>query len=205
MLEPSLPGGVSFGEGSVALRKFLARELQPGEAVIWQGRPGLLKVPRVLPVMRGIGMAFALCWLAGVVALGGAGIIGEMRAGHWEVAAAFAAFTLIMFGAGLAFLYMVKRFGAFLTDQHYLLTTQRVLLIMRLPLGGYRALSLTPHDPARVQRTETNPDGSGTLVFRPLKEASSETKFVPGFYHVPQVDVVERLIREMIARHGVRP
>ena len=204
MLEPPSLPGVSLGERSPALRKFLARALHPGEAVIWQGRPAPGEAPRPWRVARGIGLFFVLCWLVGALALGGAGVTAQIRAGRLDGAVIFAALTLMMFCFAAGFWYMINRLGGIFTDRHYLLTTERALLIMPDAFRRYRAFTVTPHELARMQRTESKPDGSGTLVFSSPEDASSDNEFRPGFYEVPQVEMVERLIREMIARHGVR-
>ena len=56
-----------------------------------------------------------------------------------------------------------------------------------------------------MRRTETRPDGSGTLVFSTIWEKNSEGDEVRselGFHKIPQVEMVEGSIRQMIARAG---
>jgi hypothetical protein len=198
----SLPGS-PLDEPPRGLAQFLEQQLEHGEVVVWRGQPILEKIPAVVRIGLRMGGAFVLCWCLLVLVLGTAGVGQEMRNKRFDGMAMFGAMTVAMLAAGLTVFHLIKRARRRLTEHHYVLTDRRALVIVPGSLRGYVARSFSPRDLSAMTRTESHSDGSGTLLFRTgeYRDGDNEKiKVEHGFHGIAQVEMVERLIREMVAR-----
>lgn len=172
----------------------LQRELQPGERVLWQGRP----LPRVL--VKGFGIylfavpwtAFSLFWT--IMATGGA-------AASWDsigpLSIAFPLFGLPFIVIGLGML-SVPFVPLFLRRRVAFAVTDRRLL--RFVLAGRLRTQSIPGDRIGSFDRSERPDGSGSLSIVVGSHIDSDgdrrvNRFDIG--EVPDVMAVERHVRAM--------
>jgi len=166
----------------------LRRELDADEQLVWSGRPRPGRYAlRALPIAL-----FGVPWTAfvGFLIFAAAGGIGEHAPSgsarfFWLFGTPFALIGLAMLGAPFAAFRSARR-------TFYGVTTRRALVV-----SGGRRRSVVSYGKDRlrgVSRVERK-DGSGDVVFETDVVTSRGRPLSTGFYGVPDVREVERLVR----------
>ena len=188
------------GEGALPaeIQAQVDAELASGERVLWQGQPiGRFAPGGIALALFGIPWtAFALFWIWGAShAVGAFGALGML----------FPLFGLpfVLVGFGLISAPWWMRLLARRTA--YVITNQRVLILS----PGWRGRSVRSFAPERltvIERRERS-DGSGDLIFEKSSWRDSDgdrrTREV-GFMSVPDVKLVERMVRALADSDSVR-
>lgn len=163
--------------------------LDPGEQILWQGRPdqrfhfNLMKLPLVI---FGLGFAgFALFWMVMAAEAGG---------GFW-------AFGLIHFSVGLGLVFSavgwatLRRRGTW-----YTLTDRRAFIATALPLRGKNLDSYTITPDMRLSLRDGRP---GSLIFASEERRGNKGGVYNediGFERIAEADRVYRLMRDIQRR-----
>lgn len=162
--------------------------LDPGEDIIWQGRPDgavTLKARNVMMLVFGIFFAgFALFWMTMAAQSGG---------GFWM-------FGLIHFSVGLGIIFAALFWGAYRRRRSwYTLTSNRALIATGLPLLGKKLESWPITADSVLELTQGPPD---TVNFaEKTKNGNSGTYQVPiGFERIDDGRKVFRMMRDIQAR-----
>jgi len=170
------------GSGRDSAEAALRRELQPGERLLWHGRPGALGLART---RLGV-LVFGLVWLAGC----GAALRAELATAAGQGAAGLGSALFIgmfvLLGVG-----MVLGAPFALLQAHWIaygITDRRALTVDRTPLTG-RVRSVLVAAIGGVERRERGAD-RGDLLFLVEQRESSEGgsfKVKAGFLAIPDL------------------
>jgi hypothetical protein len=173
-------------------------QLEPGESILWTGRPDPAALSRQsLPrSLAGLGFtAFTLLWICMVVRGGSnnwdRGRVVAPFARHNVIIAAVAGLWFLPFCAFMLTAPLRARWRAGRTC--YVLTDLRAVIIEPRLLTDHSVRTFPPEALALTQCKE-RPDGSGDLVFRNQKTRFGMPEPV-GFLAVESVREVENLVR----------
>ena len=166
--------------------------LEPGEQIIWQGRPDAavtLKLRNILTLLFGVIFAgFALVWM-----------LLAARAGGW-----FWMFGLIHFAVGAGIIWSALFLGPW-RRRHtwYTLSDRRAFVATDLPIRGKRLQSWPITPDASLELIEGPPD---TVNFATtLKRGEHSTYQVAvGFERIPDGKEVYRMLRDVQANAQAR-
>jgi hypothetical protein len=201
---------ISIAYESPELREALQRELRSGERLIWSGQPRPSAFARPMLPVAAFGLlflGFAVFWtVAAAAAAWTAGNRSSAPAGFDWLALLFPLFGLpfLLIGAGLVLSPLAMRRSARRTI--YAVTARRAIIMRGTLLGGREVRSFTIDDLHQMSRHERR-DGSGDLVFQeqgalrsagPGAKAPSVHTRAQGFYGVPAVAELERLVRDTL-------
>lgn len=179
------------------LEERVARELEPGEQVLWVGQPDPWKTSRiswVLVIFGLMGLGFGVNWIYST--LGGFGDApGPGRIVGWI----FSLFGLMPLLGGLGMMSAPYWFHRKAKRTGYALTNRRAILFE----AGYRGSTMTtasfgPDKLAAAQRRE-HPDGSGDLIFEVVHRRDSDgdrRQEERGFMAIKEIRAVETLVRQ---------
>ncbi|MCR8548703.1 aspartate carbamoyltransferase catalytic subunit [Salipiger sp. P9] len=166
--------------GQAAPAAGLSGLLDPGERLLWQGRPDTtLSFAPLRPAQIVLGLAlaaFALFWTGKALPTGGADSLPDR--------------ILPLFGLVFLLLGLYAAGGYALWDRlrrrhsRYLLTDRRALIVTDLPLAGRRLKSCPIGPDTVLERTETPP---GTIWFshEHRRRAQGSTRAPIGFERIP--------------------
>ncbi|NHF73933.1 aspartate carbamoyltransferase catalytic subunit [Paracoccus xiamenensis] len=161
--------------------------LDPGEQILWQGRPearirlDLLELGRILPGLFMVG--FALFWMWGAA----------------YASPLFAAFGLIFVFTGLRqMLGQALRAYFTLSCSFYTLTDHRAIIGTDMPFQGRRLVSYPIDAATTTEYVATEPP---SIMFGPAMRGKRTR---PGFHFVADADRVMAMIRQ-IQRGSDRP
>ena len=181
----------------------LAEELADDEVLLFAARPSGPHLARILRPLRLIG--FALLAFTGVlVAVGFVITWGQTNGTQLLPCIGFVPIALAML-LTLAPGWAAKRFG----DGLYAVTDRRCIVWFREGLvGGYVVRSFDAEDVRGMHRRDRS-DGVGDLIFQtdtisiPMQNGMQmPTTREYGFYAIPDVVEVERLVREAFVLDG---
>ena len=165
----------------------VAAELQPGEEIVWVGRPRRELSYANLSWSR-MSVVFVLALAGSVLTLaadGALGVVGAVVAG--------CSWFLVIGGLALPRLW---RLGVVQRNFYYLVTTRRAIVCCRLPLtAGVQLRSFSPAELAAMVCVE-RADGSGDLRFDGDSERPAALN--DGFITVDDVRAVERVVRDTL-------
>ena len=193
------------------LRQHIGAEIEPNERLLWTGRPDPSKRAATgIPAMI-FGIPFTLFALFWTTMASGA-IFATRNSGHGTPAPLylFPLFGLpfILVGFGL----LLSPLWAYLKAQRtmYAVTDRRAITWEENTFGGKRTVrSFGPNEIALMERRE-NANGVGDLVFSRERNYSYQngrnrnTVRENGFFAIPDVRTVERILRETFLGGGYR-
>jgi hypothetical protein len=167
--------------------------LDPGERIIWQGRPDgavTLKPRNILLLMFGLFFAgFALFWMVMAAQAGGF----------------FWVFGLLHFSVGMGLVFAALYWGAYLRRRTwYTLTNRRALIARDLPVLGKKLKSWPITEGATLALIPGPPD---TVVFaQKTRRGKNSTYQVPvSFERIEDGRKVYRLMRDIQTGAGATP
>lgn len=169
-------------------------ELQPGEELIWAGKPNpSLFVRKSLPI-AGIGVwvgAFGALWICG--------------AAGFQIPEHFIFMIFPLLGTpiiAISLFLLTAPIWLPISAKHYVyaVTNKRVITIT-----GWRQRTVISYGPEKLEQIERrqNPDGSGDLLFNSStseEEKKGRPLLPPGFHGIGEVRSVERMVRELLER-----
>ncbi len=162
--------------------------LDPGENIVWQGRPDgavTLRPRNIMMLVFGLFFAgFALFWMLMAAQSGG---------GFWM-------FGLIHFAVGAGIIYAAVFWGAFKRRRSwYTLTDRRAMIATDLPLVGKR-LKSWPITASSVLELEQGPPDTVNFA-ETVKRTRNGSRVVPiGFERIEAAREVYRMMRDIQAR-----
>jgi hypothetical protein len=175
----------------------LQNELEQDERVLWTGgpAPGRMAMQCIPIVLFGVPWtAFALFWMA----MAGFGVSQSHESGPFFLFPLFGLpFVLIGIGMLTSPLWASRSAGR----TTYAVTDRRAIIVTG---GRWRTVkSYWPRDIREIERRQ-RPDGSGDLLFawEPYSGSRSSRPARPGFYGIPNVQVVEGLLTDALEKHG---
>lgn len=174
----------------VDLREEVAKELEPGERVIWASRPDPSLYVRNEWTTAAFGLAIAVFTTFGVVTsvMGN----GKARGGSW-VPSLLIGLPIIGTGIGLLTLPFRMMFRA---DRCvYAVTDRRVIVRIAKAFGSFETQSFYPDRLTAMMKVERR-DGSGDLIFEQFWRQRARVR--QGFIGLRDVRVVEELIRKTL-------
>lgn len=202
----STPPGVDTG-----LADALQRELDPGERLVWSGRPR-----PDLALRSALANAWLLLLLG--VLLGAFMIAAAVRL--WirpvevpiEPGAAGLSILIILMGVALItwILSEPSRVASRARRTIYAITDRRALVITRSRRGVVEERDFAPDETRHILRVE-RPDGSGDIIFEsPRRNPSGSANSVStlgriGFLSVEDCAAVERILRTTLQQPPERP
>ncbi len=172
-------------------------ELDPTEYLLWADRPvppRAIRIPFVPAVFVSV-----ISGLSGFSLAAMFGLIGQGRLDRWTVIVAIGLAPAVLGGMIAAHLIsvVIRRWlkRRRLARLVYAVTDHRAIVAqIDRRSGELTASSLRPGDAVDTRRFE-NPDGSGDLYFL----GRDREQWLPfGFFEVPQVNLVESLVRETL-------
>jgi hypothetical protein len=172
----------------------LNSELKPGEVAAWVGQPDPAKYMRAGFIIWSFFIpwtAFALFWMAGA-----SGFKVPDFSNGWSFFPLFGLPFLLIGIGGLSAPFWLRRKAA---NMLYVVTNQRAFSLEGA--RSYTVRSYSPRQLTRITRKE-NPDGSGDLVieFTAYKDSDGDYRQRGnGFYAIPDVREVERLLEKLAA------
>jgi hypothetical protein len=169
-------------------------ELEPGEKVVWEGRPNPNRMMlKAMPIMLfGIPfLSFSIFWMA---MAGGIVVAKGPRLGPQTFFVLFG-LPFVLVGLGMVTSPLLFRWKA--TRTAYVVTDRRAIMFE----GGVRTTirSFTPDQLGQITRNQ-RADGSGDIIFREeVRIGRNGTRHITriGFLEIPEVRDVERLIRAL--------
>jgi len=159
--------------------------LDPGENIIWQGRPDgaiILKARNIMSVIFGLFFAgFALFWMVMAASAGG---------GFWM-------FGLIHFSVGVGIIFVAAFAGPYKRrNSWYTLTDRRAIIASDLPILGKKLQSWPITAASTLSLIQGPPD---TVIFaEKTKRTKNGSRQVPiGFERIEDGREVYRMMRDI--------
>lgn len=190
-------------ERAVDPRQEVARELEPGERVVWAERPDPKSYARGQWAIALFGVpftAFAIFWIVGAAwgtskAPGGAGVFS-----------CFPLFGLPFLAVGIGMVTSPLWMRGRAAKCVYAVTDRRVIVRVAKAFGSVEIQSFHPDRLTSMTRVE-RADGSGDLIFEQFttRQGSGHTTVRRGFMGLRNVRGVEDLIRKTLLSGGARP
>jgi hypothetical protein len=173
-------------------------EVEPGERLLWAGRPGTARFALMTLPIFGFGLvwtAFSIfwMWLAFRGAMAGAG--GDLVRYIFPLFGL--PFVVIGFGMLGSPFWATRR----ARKTTYALTDRRLIFIEVGLTGAVRTMSLQGHELGPIERVERK-DGSGDLSFSRFNDSRNGHDTSDGqarsFFSIPHVREVESLVRKTL-------
>lgn len=181
------------------VERLFSDELQPGESVAWSAAPAPSRMSRKsLPlVLFGLPWtAFAVFWM---FAASGFKLPDFSGPGHF-----FPLFGLPFVLIGIGLLSSPFWMGRKARRTGYYVTNRRALLIEKQAFRGFKVRSFYPRELGKLERVQLA-DGSGDIILERIYRAGAKggNQVVEvGFYGVPEVRSVERLLAQLAESAG---
>ena len=169
-----------------------ANILDPGEEILWQGRPDgavTLRPRNIMMLVFGLFFAgFALFWMVMAAQSGG---------GFWM-------FGLIHFSVGAGIIFSAVFWGAFKRRRSwYTLTDKRAIIASDLPIIGKR-LKSWPITSQSVLELEQGPPDTVNFAETYKRGKNGSTRIAIGFERIDDGSKVYRLLRDVQASAQAR-
>ncbi len=175
--------------------RWVRDDLVPGEALVWQGRPGVVR-----PVLG------ALPWAMFGAFFGGIALViwySTIMVNQRDLGPALFSIPFVLLGGFMALTPVWAGWRAWRT--RYAITTQRVIVRQPRFFAGVQTVSLGPASLANTVRNQRF-GGRGDLIFERPRLTDLRTPTAErGFFGIAQVRNVEKLLRATLITPLVDP
>ena len=175
--------------------RWVRDDLVPGEAIVWQGRPGVVR-----PTLGAVPVALFGAFFGGIAL---AIWNSSTPPGHENVGLSVFAAPFVLLGGGMALTPVWAGWQAWRT--RYAITTQRAIVRRPRFFAGVQTVSLGPDSLASTVRNQRW-GGRGDLIFERARPADLRTPAAErGFCGIAQVRNVEKLLRATLIAPAADP